>query len=154
MRLLPETFLLGIRGLCWWFLLSLFLFLIDTILAVAVEWPYLHLSVLSSCPSIVPLFQMPFKLVGTLASHHAHWNYQYASLCSHLSNVAETLPAKSFFFQKKSAFLFHSFCLPPEKVFYIFYISLNWKDDNVISHPPMTHPLLVPFRCLPNDNIH
>lgn len=86
-RLLPETFLLGIQGLCWQRLLSHFLFLIDTTLAVA-------------------------------------------------------------------ASLFHSFCLPPEKAFYIFCIWLNWKDNNVISHAPMTYPLLIPFRCLTNDNIH
>lgn len=151
-RLLPETFLLGIQGLCWQRLLSHFLFLIDTTLAVAAEWLHFHLWVLS-CPSIVPLFHLPIQVAGTLPQPSYSWNYLYSPLCSRLSNVAETLPAKSFLFLQ-SASLFHSFCLPPEKAFYIFCIWLNWKDNNMISHAPMTYLLLIPFRCLTNDNIH
>lgn len=98
----------------------------------------------SSCPSIPNAFWLD---VAFCPNHHADRNYQSAPLCSDLRNVAKTLLGKPFV---STPFVILQ--LLPENVFYIFYISLNWKDDNVISLPPMTYLVLIPFRCPTIDN--
>lgn len=133
MKLTPETFLLGILGDFWWLLFSC---LIDMAFALS---DFFFTSESSSCPSISNAFRLD---VALCPNHHADWNYQSAPFCSDLRNVAKTLLGKSFVSPP-----FVILQLLPENVFYIFYISLNWKDDNVISLPPMTCLVLITFRC-------
>lgn len=75
---------------------------------------------------LVPLFSLSSNCfsnwLALSLSHHAHWNYQYAPLCSHLSNVAETLPAIFFFFAEKECFPF------------LFFLSPSWEGLLYLLH--------------------